>query len=88
MSFDERSVSPGENLKERQGRWPIFVLYGTENSCLAEDRNLFYVAPEVYTRTNQESYSRVNMTQEIKKNDGFLIKRPPSEAVIFPHIPS
>lgn len=71
MSFDERSVSPGENLKERQGRWPIFVLSGRENSCLAEDRNLFYVAPEVYTRTNQESYSRVNMTQEIKKMMAF-----------------
>lgn len=67
MSFDERIVSPSENLKERQGRWPIFVLCGRENSCLAEDGNLFYVAPEVYTRTNQESYRRVNMTKEIKK---------------------
>lgn len=53
MSFDERIVSPEvKNLKERQGRWPIFVLSGRENSCLAEDGNLFYVAPEVY-RTNQ-----------------------------------
>ena len=47
MSFDERSVSPGENLKDRHGRWSIFVLFGGKNSRLAEERNLFYVAPEV-----------------------------------------
>ena len=67
MSFDERSVSPGENLKDRHGRWSIFVLFGGKNSRLAKKEIYSMWLQRSKPGPRNESYRRVNTTQEIQK---------------------